>query len=84
MAPPLNPVDLSVFDISAPHAWLVQTLPTGLFPREIATIDRGRTEFVYDFDSSTVSVFRQTDEGTDSGGAGISPSGFFGARPERR
>lgn len=83
-APAINRVNLSIFDVSGPQAKLVQTLPTGLFPRAIATIDRGRTVFVSDFDSSTVSVFRQTAEGSDFGGAGISPFGSSSAHAERR
>ncbi|MDR5756848.1 hypothetical protein [Caballeronia sp. LZ035] len=79
--PPIDQVNLSVFDVSAPHATLVQTLPTGQFPRDIATIDQGRTVFVSDFDSGTVSVFGQTDEGSDPGGAGISPFGTSSAHP---
>ncbi|MDR5779247.1 hypothetical protein QCE63_07360 [Caballeronia sp. LZ065] len=82
--PPINQVNLSVFDVSAPHAELVQTLPTGQFPRDIATLDNERTVFVTDYTSFTVSVFRQTDESSDPGDTDISPFGIFSAHPERR
>ncbi|WP_162600693.1 lactonase family protein [Paraburkholderia sp. C35] len=48
--------NVSLFDISRPVATLVQTLPTGSFPRDIAVSPRGRTAFVTNYQSSSVTV----------------------------
>jgi hypothetical protein len=54
-----NDVNISLFDISKTPALLIQTLQSGLFPRDIATEDHSNHVFVTNWASDTVTALNR-------------------------